>query len=215
MTEIDASRRAQGNSHWMDAAAGWAARRASIPLVLLGPVLAVSTIVILGERDTWAGSGQALRAILIVDVAYLVMLGAVIVVRIAGLISARRRGRAGSKLHLRLAGVFAAIALVPTVIVAIFATASVNFGMESWFSDRVGTVVRNSLTTAEAYEREHRANIRGDVLAMANDLNRAASQGLTGRELQELVVRQALVRELPETFVFNAARERIPRGDIS
>ena len=128
---------------------------------------------------------------------------------------ARRRNSAGSKLHLRLTGVFAAVALVPTVIVAVFATVTVNFGIESWFSEQVGSVVRNSLATAEAYEREHRGNIRGDILAMANDLNRAAAGGLTGLRLNELVAQQALLRELPEAFVFSSQKEILARGEFS
>ncbi|MEL7174365.1 MAG: PAS domain-containing sensor histidine kinase, partial [Pseudomonadota bacterium] len=162
-------------------------RRTLIPLILLGPALAVATIVALG-RGAGADS-TLLRSLLIADALYLLVFGAVLAVRIATLIAARRAGRVGSKLHLRLAGTFGMVALVPTVIVAVFATLSVNFGIESWFSDRVGSVVSNALDVARAYEREHRENIRGNVLAMANDLNRAAQQGggLTGAQLNELV----------------------------
>ncbi|MEM6972066.1 MAG: PAS domain-containing sensor histidine kinase [Pseudomonadota bacterium] len=154
---------------------------------------------------------------LLVDAAYLVAFVAVIVLRIVGLLQARKAGRIGSKLHLRLAGMFAAVALIPAILVAAFATLSVNFGIESWFSDRVGSVVGNALDVARAYEREHRENIRGDVLAMANDLNREAGGpgGLTSRQLNDLVRQQALLRELPEAFVFNSDREIVARGEFS
>ncbi|MEL6479923.1 MAG: PAS domain-containing sensor histidine kinase [Pseudomonadota bacterium] len=190
-------------------------RRTLIPLILLGPALAVATIVALG-RGAGADS-TLLRSLLIADALYLLVFGAVLAVRIATLIAARRAGRVGSKLHLRLAGTFGMVALVPTVIVAVFATLSVNFGIESWFSDRVGSVVSNALDVARAYEREHRENIRGNVLAMANDLNRAAQQGggLTGAQLNELVRSQAILRELPEAFVFNSDREIVARGEFS
>ncbi|MEO1459441.1 MAG: HAMP domain-containing protein, partial [Pseudomonadota bacterium] len=192
-----------------------------LALVVLGPALAVVTVIALGEKGAgqiWGlSSGNALRIVLLLDLCYLLALGAVIFTRIAALIAARRRGRVGSKLHLRLAGTFATVALVPTIIVAVFATMSVNFGIESWFSERVGSVVRNSLAIAQAYEIEHRENIRGDVLAMANDLNRAASApgGLTGAQLNDLVVSQAILRELPEAFVFNSDREIVARGEFS
>ncbi|MEM6679173.1 MAG: PAS domain-containing sensor histidine kinase [Pseudomonadota bacterium] len=185
-----------------------------IPLVILGPALAILTVVILGDRD---GAGADwLRTILYVDIAYLLAFGMLLALRIANLLSMRRAGRVGSKLHLRLAGTFATVALIPTVIVAIFATLSVNFGVESWFSERVGSVVGNALEVARAYEREHRENIRGDVLAMANDLNRAAADGgITGAQLNEIVVNQAILRELPEAFVFNSDREIVARGEFS
>ncbi|MEO1723598.1 MAG: PAS domain-containing sensor histidine kinase [Pseudomonadota bacterium] len=190
-------------------------RRTLIPLILLGPALAVGTIIALGRG--LGGDSTLLRTLLAADALYLLVFGAVLAVRIATLIAARRAGRIGSKLHLRLAGTFGMVALVPTVIVAVFATLSVNFGIESWFSDRVGSVVSNALDVARAYEREHRENIRGDVLAMANDLNRAAQQGggLTGAQLNELVRSQAILRELPEAFVFNSDREIVARGEFS
>ena len=75
------------------------------------------------------------------------------------MVSARRRRSAGSRLHLRLTGVFAGMALLPTITVAVFATLSVNMGLEAWFSDRVGRVVDNSVLAAQAYEDEQRRDL--------------------------------------------------------
>ena len=193
----------------------WLGRELIFGLVLLGPVLAVATSVVFSLSEEGAPASSLLRGILLADLIYFVALTAIIGLKIGQLVMARRRNSAGSKLHLRLTGVFAAVALVPTVIVAVFATVTVNFGIESWFSEQVGSVVRNSLATAEAYEREHRGNIKGDILAMANDLNRAAAAGLTGRRLNELVAQQALLRELPEAFVFSSQKKILARGEFS
>jgi two-component system nitrogen regulation sensor histidine kinase NtrY len=193
----------------------WLGRELVFGLVLLGPVLAVATAIVLG----WGGEGGArsplLRTIFLIDILYFLSLTVVICMKIGQMVIARRRRSAGARLHLRLTGVFALIALVPTVIVAVFATVTVNLGIESWFSERVGSVVRNSLETAQAYEREHRGNIKGDILAMANDLNRAASLGLTGAQLNEIVSKQALLRELPEAYVFSSRKEILARGEFS
>ena len=48
--------------------------------------------------------------------------------RVGRMVAARRARSAGSRLHLRLTGVFAVLALIPTVLVAIFATLTVNVG---------------------------------------------------------------------------------------
>jgi len=189
-------------------------RQGIIALVVLGPVLAVATAVVLGSGVSDRGVGL-LRVVLLLDLCYLIALIALIGWQVGSVVMARRRRSAGSKLHLRLTGVFALVAMVPTVIVAVFATLSVNFGIEAWFSDRVGGVVRNSLSVAQAYEQEHRATIVSDALRMANDLNRAAGQGITGLQLTEFVRQQAAVRELPEAFVFNSDREIIARGEFS
>ncbi len=190
----------------------WARRQGVIALVLLGPVLAIVTALVLGRG---AADGWLVQIVLLLDLCYLLALIALIGWRVGSLVVARRRRRVGSQLHLRLTGVFAIIALAPAVIVAIFATLSVNLGIETWFSERVGSVVRNALATAEAYEREHRNNIRGDVLAMANDLNRAAAEGVAPPRLGDLVRQQALIRELPEAFVFNSNQEILARGEFS
>lgn len=193
----------------------WLGRDVIFALVLLGPVLAAVTSVVLAVGKRAEGTTPMLRGMLLADLVYLLVLIAVISLKIGRLVAARRRGSAGSRLHLRLTGVFAGVALAPTVIVAIFATLTVNFGIESWFSEQVGSVVRNSLATAQAYEREHRGNIKGDILAMANDLNRAAAAGVTGGQLNELVSQQALLRELPEAYVFSSQKEILARGEFS
>ncbi|HUF86314.1 MAG TPA: PAS domain-containing sensor histidine kinase [Thermohalobaculum sp.] len=183
--------------------------------MLLGPLLAAANMAVLGFGEEGERSSPYLKIVLLVDLVYFLVLTALIGLKIGELVVARRRKSAGSKLHLRLTGVFAAVALVPTVLVAVFATVTVNFGIESWFSEQVGSVVRNSLATAQAYEREHRRNIMGDILAMANDLNRAAQGGISGDQLQELVKQQALLRELPEAFVFSSQKEILARGEFS
>jgi two-component system nitrogen regulation sensor histidine kinase NtrY len=166
-----------------------------------------------GARLT--GSDAFLRLILLVDLCYVLTLGALIAWRVGTLVIARRRRPVGTRLHLKLAAVFAAVALVPTIIVAIFAALTLGFGLESLFTDRIGSVVRNSLATAEAYEREHLATLRQDATNMAGDLNRAARQGITGDQLNELVTKQALIRELPRAYVFNLDKQIIARGEFS
>jgi two-component system nitrogen regulation sensor histidine kinase NtrY len=184
-------------------------------LVLLGPVLAIVTAWVLSDESRASGSGAAIRIVLLLDLCYVLALAALIAWRIGWLVLARRRGSEGTRLHLRLAGVFAAVALVPTVIVAIFAALTLGIGLESLFSDRIGSVVRNSLATAEAYEREHLANVRQDAANMAADLNRAARQGITQVQLDEMIDSQALVRELSRVYVFNLDKQIIARGDFS
>lgn len=184
-------------------------------LAIIGPALAVGSVFLLSDEGRAATTDSLVRVVLLLDVCYILTLAALITWRIGGLFIARRRRSAGTHLHLRLAGVFAAVALVPTIIVAIFATLTLGFGLESLFSDRIGSVVRNSLTTAEAYEREHRTELRSDILNMASDLNRAAAQGINQAQLNDIMAKQSLVRELPRAYIFNLDREIVARGEFS
>lgn len=197
------------------ASPSWFRRHTVSFAVALGPVLAILTAWALSDGARVTRSEGLLRLILLADFIYVLALCALILRRVGKLVVARRRSPVGTRLHLRLAAVFAAVALVPTVIVAIFATLTLGFGLESLFTDRIGSVVRNSLATAEAYEREHLASLRQDAANMAGDLNRAMRQGIGQDQLNELVSRQALIRDLPRAYVFNLEKQIIARGEFS
>ena len=197
----------------------WRARRVGAGATLLvaafAPVLAIVTAVVLARAEDGVIGPQFVRAVLLVDVVYILILAALIAWTIAQLVAARRARSAGARLHLRLTTLFTIVALAPTVLVAVFATLTVNFGIEAWFSSSVRSVVANALATAEAYEREHRGNIQGDALAMANDLNRAIQQGIDRAALGDLVRQQGLIRELPEAYVLAGDGDIVARGEFS
>ncbi len=187
----------------------------TIALVLLGPVLAILTVATLSREDQDLAAPQLVRGVFLLDLVYIIILTGLVVWRIAALISARRAQSAGSRLHLRLTAVFTMVALAPTILVAVFATLTVSYGIEGWFSDQVRSVVRNSLETAQAYEKEHRRRIQGDIVAIAGVLNRAGSQGINDAQLGELLRAQARIREVPETYIFDSAMELRARGEFS
>ncbi len=191
---------------------------ARLALVVLAPVLALATYLVFGPLDQGTRS-TALRLILLADLVYVLLVAALVLARIASMIAARRRKSAGSRLHLRLTGVFAIVALIPTVLVAVFAVLTVNVGLEGWFSDRVSRVVSNSLAAAEAYEREHRDGLRADARALAGFLDRSRRQSriLPDSTLRELLSQgQAQIqRGLREAYVINSDGDIRVRGERS
>jgi len=88
-------------------------------------------------------------------------------------IQARRRGRAGSRLHIQIVGLFAVIAAVPTVLVSVVASTTLDRGLDRFFSTRTRAMIEQSLIVANAYVTEHAASVRSEDLAMAYDLGRA------------------------------------------
>ncbi len=191
---------------------------ATLGLVILGPVLAVSTFMVLGPLNQ-GGNTLTLRLILLADMIYILVVAALVLHRVAQMVSARRAKSAGSRLHLRLTGVFAFVALMPTVLVAIFAAITVNFGLEGWFSDRVRQVVGTSLAAAEAYEAEHRRDLTQDAEALAAYLNTARNVNflLPDSDLRQILTQgQALVqRGLREAFVIDGGAGIRARGERS
>ena len=190
----------------------------TLGLVTLGPVLAFATYLVLGPLAT-TGSAPSLRLVILADLVYVLVLATLVLYRVAQMIAARRAHSAGSRLHLRLTGVFAAIALIPTITVAIFAGLTINVGLEGWFSDRVRTVVGASLAAAEAYEEEHRRDLTEDARVLASSLDRARTRiPLIGDgEMRELLTQgqTAIQRGLREAYVVDGAGEIRARGERS
>ena len=95
-------------------------------------MLAISTF-ISSDLFQETTSTVLLRNLLLLDLIYVLIIAGLVAVRITRLILLRRSRTSGSRLHTRLTKVFTLIALLPTIIVAIFATISINFGLEGWF----------------------------------------------------------------------------------
>ena len=191
---------------------------ASFLVVALGPVLAALTYFVLGPFDQ-GGDSNTLRLVLLADMVYVLMVAALVVAGIFRMVVARRSKSEGSRLHLRLTGVFSLLALIPTVLVAVFAVLTINVGLEGWFSDRVSRVVGNSLAAAQAYEDEHRQGLIQDAEAIGAFLNGAKRSNALISEAQ---LRQALAqaqtgiqRGLREAFIIDGTGEIRLRGDRS
>jgi len=191
---------------------------ATLGLVLLGPVLALATFLVLGPMDQGAAS-LSLRLVLLADLVYVLVVAALVLQRVGKMVVARRARSAGSRLHLRLTGVFALMALIPAVTVAIFAALTVNIGLEGWFSDRVRNVVGSSLAAARAYEDEHREDLEEDARALARyiDAARDVSFFMGDAELRQVMTagQQQIQRGLREAYVIDGTGEIRARGERS
>jgi two-component system nitrogen regulation sensor histidine kinase NtrY len=187
-------------------------------LVLTGPALAVLTYMVMGPLDRGSGSG-ALRLVLLADMIYVLIVAGLVLQRVARMIAARRSRSAGSKLHLRLTGVFAVMAILPTVAVAVFAMLSINMGLEAWFSERVGRVVDSSVAAAKAYEDEHRRDLLADarVLKRVIDGTRRASVFMSDGDIRQVLSsgQREIQRGLKEAFVIDGTGEIRARGERS
>ncbi len=190
----------------------------TLGLVFLGPVLAVATFLAMGPFNQDATS-PSLRLILLSDLVYVLVVAALVLVRVVRLLADRRSRSAGSRLHLRLSGVFMLIALVPTVLVAVFAVLSINIGLEGWFSDRVRSVVGSSLAAAQAYEAVQREDLAADATALAGYLNRAKRQTVFLRDdqLRPLLSQgqQIIQRGLKEAYLVDGDGDLKTRGERS
>ena len=180
------------------------ARRLAVALSLAAIAAGFATYMALTESASLGVTNpRTVTLLLTLDLALLLMLGVLVARRIVTIWIGRRRGLAGSRLHVRLVLVFSALAVAPAIIMAVFSAVFFYVGVQSWFSERVRTAVNESLAVASAYLHEHQQNIRADALAMANDLNQEAARLASdpGR-FEQVVATQAMLRTLSEAIVF-------------
>lgn len=191
---------------------------ATLGLVILGPVLALVTYLVMGPLDQGSTS-NLLRIVLLADLIYVIIVAALVLQRVVQMITDRRKRSAGSRLHLRLTGVFAIMALAPTITVAIFATFTVNMGLEAWFSDRVGRVVDSSVAAAQAYEDEHRRDLVADARVLASVINatKRAAVFIDDGDIRQVLSRgqREIQRGLREAYVIDGTGEIRARGERS
>ena len=126
------------------------------------------------------------------------------------LVSARRKQEAGAGLHIRLVSLFSVIAALPALIVAAFAAVTLDRGLDAWFSERTRSIVDSAVTVAEAYIRDSAETARGDVAAIAADLNQQKAMFDNDRPaFVRRVARHAALRGLIGVFVFDVSIKRI------
>ncbi|WP_417586249.1 ATP-binding protein [Pararhodobacter oceanensis] len=187
-------------------------------LVVLAPVLVLATALVLGPI---AGMSNlpSLRLVLLIDLVYIMVVAALVMARIARMVAARRSKSAGSKLHLRLSALFAVIALLPAITVAVFAVITINIGLEGWFSERVRNVVGSSLAAAEAYQDEQVRSLVTDGRIVAETLERARRSNvfLSDGEIRQILgqAQAGIQRGLRAAFVVDADGTLRVRGERS
>ena len=199
----------------------WAARvglanKLALALTILALIAGVATYVVLSEAPLSGRDPQTVYLLLNLDLAILLLLGAVVARRVAGLWIKRRRGLAGSRLHIRIVALFSALAIAPAIVLAVFSALFFQIGIQSWFSERVSTAVNEAQSVAQAYLSEHQQVLRADALAMANDLNREAANLVSDPTVfDRFVSTQAYLRNLTEALVFDGTGRTLARSALT
>ncbi|MGI9482514.1 MAG: ATP-binding protein [Hyphomicrobiales bacterium] len=135
---------------------------------------------------------------------------AMITWQVAMLLRARRNRVAGARLHGRLVSIFAFVAALPALIVAIFATVTLDRGLDTWFSERTQLIVDEAQTVAEAYLREHDQVLRQALAAIAFDISQTGELMQKDRQLfTRRLANHVAFRGLTAAFVINAEKRTI------
>ena len=91
---------------------------------------------------------------------------------------------------------------MPAILLVIFATLSLDRGLDNWFSTRIQSIIANSIDVASAYVNEQGQVIRSDALGMARELESSAQ--LLDEDpdaFKEFLTAQAALRAIPVAYV--------------
>jgi len=191
--------------------------RKLVYLLIIGAALSgVVTYGALTGLTQIGGDPTAVLILFIVNLVFLLLLGIVVMRQIVAIWVARRRGSAGSRLHIRLVVIFGLVAVTPAIVVAVFSVLFFNLGIQAWFSDQVRTALDESNAVAQAYLKEHHQNLRVDILAVAADVSREGRFIFTNPNLlNEVIAAQAALRSLSEIIVFEGSGKVLGKAGTS
>jgi two-component system, NtrC family, nitrogen regulation sensor histidine kinase NtrY len=185
---------------------GWA----GFALVTLGILSGLATFAILTGLTPIIPTKEVTTTLLLLNTGLVVLMAAMIGGQVLFLLKERRKGTAGAGLHIRLISLFSLIAVVPAIIVAVFAFVTLSRGLDTWFSERTQTIVNSAVTVAEEYIKNTAEATRNDVANISADLNQQKPLFDSDRAaFVRRVARHAAIRGLAGAFVFDQSQKRI------
>jgi len=188
----------------------------AVAIVVAAIFLGSFTYLLLTGATPFTPNDSVVLSLLLANLAVVLTLCALIVWRMARIILARRSGIAGAKLHARLVTMFSVVAVMPAIIVAVFATVTLNRGLDIWFGERTREIIGNSLEVAESYLEEHQQVLRSEIVLMANDLSReATSESTNPVRFQKLLATQAALRALNAAYIISREGKILSRATAS
>ena len=186
----------------------WPLRKWLAPFAVATSLLsAFLTFMVLSGLTPIEPTKHVVYSFLLINAATILLLVGIIAREIWQVVQARRRGRAAARLHVQIVSLFSIIAVLPAVLVAIVANVTIDRGLDRLFSGPTREVIQNSLIVARAYTYEHAQLIRGDILAMANDISHARPLfDQDRRTFRELLTANAAARNLPGAMLIDKDR---------
>ena len=144
----------------------------ALAIGLLAVLSSVTTYASLTGLIPYTPTHGGLIFLSIINLALVLALGALIAWRLTRLWAERRSGSAGARLHVRLVTMFSVMAVVPAILVAIFAAVTLDLGVEAWFSAHVKSALESAVNVTHRYGDEKQDLIVTDAREIAKDIQR-------------------------------------------
>ncbi len=173
--------------------------------VVLSLLTSFATYFILTNLTPIRPSNEVVALLLFLSIVCIIIMSLLVAWQIVDLWRARRREQAGARLHVRIVTLFSLIATVPAILLAIFASIHIDGSLDQLFSNRIQSIINQSVIVAKSYMAEHGQGLKNDVLAMKTELDSAARLARRNpRQFKKLLDFQASLRGVSQAYLIDA-----------
>jgi two-component system nitrogen regulation sensor histidine kinase NtrY len=185
----------------------------SLAVVIAALLSSVATFLILNGLTYIIPTNSVVLTVLSVNAAFVIAIIGIIGFQVVKLLRARKRQTAGAGLHFRIAGVFSLVALFPAVLLAIFATVSIDRTFDTFFSRNVKSIVNNSVEVAQSYMQESGQVIRSDMAGVSRELEQNAALYRDDKDAFDRLFKAVVsMRSIPSAFIIDGKGNLISSG---
>ncbi len=184
--------------------------KVGLAVVVLSSICGLTTFAILTGLTPIRPTPNVVVSLLVLNGTLVTGLAVLIGFQVYNLMRARKRRIAGAALHTRIVSLLSAFAAVPAIVVALFASVTLNRGLDTWFSERTQSIVDSAVTVAESYLSEQAEIARLDIQSIANGV--AQQKFVYQSDLKLFTQRLATItalRSLSAAYVINRDERRV------
>jgi len=191
-------------------------RNLAYGLMALGVAFGVSTYLIMTNFWHVSNPVKAISYLLTGDIIVLLCISGIIARRVFQLWLSHRRGMVGAKLHSRLMVLFGLVALFPMIAVFGFFVIFLNYGLDTWFGDRVKSAIESSLNVANSYIQEQQQRIGNDTLVMASEARQQNYFDIIDPDRgRNFLDRENYTRNLSESAIITGSHQIVASSSLS
>jgi two-component system nitrogen regulation sensor histidine kinase NtrY len=121
-----------------------------------------------------------------------------------------RKNQVTKGLQSEIIMIFSIITIIPTILISIFSVYFFIFGIQSWFNNKVTSMLDLSLKIGESYIEEHNLHLKNTAISFGKDLSLSYHDTKDNNELlQKIVNTYADLRGLDEVVLFKGTTRTV------
>lgn len=187
-------------------------------LIILAIICSGATYYAITEQTEQLGPNPSfIIKMVLMDLIVLLALSILVVRKVFKTLIYKNNDYAGGRLRNRIIIMFSLVAAIPTIIISLFSAYFFNFGLQSWFNQRVDNILTYSVTLSQAYSSDFSMQLKETTVAVADELSDMYYDLVHEPHIfNKILNAQASFRSLNEAMVFqNTTRSILAQTSMS